>query len=410
MNKEFKEYLNTPPEIVFEWNDAETGAQGWIVINSLRNGAAGGGTRMREGLTREEVLSLAKVMEIKFSVSGPPIGGAKSGINFDPSDPRRKEVLKKWFKAVSPILKNYYGTGGDLNVDEILDVIPLTEDTGLWHPQEGVVNGHFKQASEGEKVKMLGQLRVGCSKKITDYNYIPKGGEQLTVADMITGYGVAESVKHYYDLFAKPNLKGKRTIIQGWGNVAAAAAYYLARMGANIVGIIDAAGGIIEPQGMSFERVEQLYLNKKGNKLHDDAMVPFERANEAIWDAGAEIFIPGAASKLLTRDQVDRMIAKGLEVISCGANVPFIDDGISFGPTAEFTDGQVALIPDFIANCGMARAFAYLMQADANMSDKAIFVDTSDTIKRALAEVRQETSSGKNLSKTALSIALKKLK
>ena len=58
------------PEIVFEWHDTETDATGWIVINSLRNGAAGGGTRMRKGLTREEVISLAKVMEIKFSVCG----------------------------------------------------------------------------------------------------------------------------------------------------------------------------------------------------------------------------------------------------------------------------------------------------------------------------------------------------
>ncbi|MEZ4950258.1 MAG: hypothetical protein R2784_12830 [Saprospiraceae bacterium] len=60
-------------------------------------------------------------MEIKFSVCGPDIGGAKSGINFNPNDPRRDEVLQKWYKAAYPILKNYYGTGGDLNVDELKD-------------------------------------------------------------------------------------------------------------------------------------------------------------------------------------------------------------------------------------------------------------------------------------------------
>src|SRR4051794_18381870 len=111
------------PEIVFEWSDAETGARGWTVINSLRGDAAGGGTRMRAGLDRREVESLAKTMEVKFTVSGPAIGGAKSGIDFDPADPRRDEVLKRWFRAVAPLLKNYYGTGGDLNVDELADVI-----------------------------------------------------------------------------------------------------------------------------------------------------------------------------------------------------------------------------------------------------------------------------------------------
>ncbi len=80
----------------------------------------------------------------------PAIGGAKSGINFDPADPRKSGVLERWYKAVMPLLKNYYGTGGDLNVDEIHDVIPITESYGLWHPQEGIVNGHF-HANEPQK-------------------------------------------------------------------------------------------------------------------------------------------------------------------------------------------------------------------------------------------------------------------
>ena len=98
---------------MFEWNDPETDAKGWVVINSLKGGAAGGGTRMRKGLTKEEVMSLAKVMEIKFSVCGPAIGGAKSGIDFDPRDPRRTEVLERWYKAVFPLLKksNFPGMG-----------------------------------------------------------------------------------------------------------------------------------------------------------------------------------------------------------------------------------------------------------------------------------------------------------
>ena len=55
MEQLLEKYKSRKPEIVFEWHDEETDATGWIVINSLRNGAAGGGTRMRKGLTREEV-------------------------------------------------------------------------------------------------------------------------------------------------------------------------------------------------------------------------------------------------------------------------------------------------------------------------------------------------------------------
>ena len=101
-------YQNKVPEIVFKWKDPETEAEGWAVINSLRGSAAGGGTRMRPGLDMNEVLSLAKTMEVKFTVSGPEIGGAKSGINLDPRDPRKKRVLERWYKAVSPLLKSYW--------------------------------------------------------------------------------------------------------------------------------------------------------------------------------------------------------------------------------------------------------------------------------------------------------------
>ena len=172
MKELLKKYENKQPEIVFNWKDSETEAEGWTVINSLRGGAAGGGTRMRKGLDKYEVTSLAKTMEVKFTVSGPAIGGAKSGINFDPHDPRKKGVLQRWYKAVAPLLKNYYGTGGDLNVDEIHEVIPITEDSGVWHPQEGVFNGHFKP-TEADKINRIGQLRHGVIKVIESDTYSP---------------------------------------------------------------------------------------------------------------------------------------------------------------------------------------------------------------------------------------------
>jgi len=409
MKQSLELYKKTAPEIVFEWNDSKTEAKGWVVINSLRGGAAGGGTRMRKGLTKSEVISLAKVMEIKFTVAGPPIGGAKSGIDFDPRDPRRDEVLARWYQAVIPLLKNYYGTGGDLNVDEIKDVVPLTERLGLWHPQEGVVSGHL-DPTDGAKIKMLGQLRHGCAKIIEDAHYAPISSKiKYAVADMITGYGVSESIVHYYDLFHRRDLRGKRVIIQGWGNVASAAGYYLSQAGAKIVGIIDRAGGVIEPDGMSFEEVTSLFVEKRQNQLASDRLISFEEVNEQIWDVGAEIFVPGAASKLLTRDQIDRLIAAKLEVISCGANVPFVDDAVFFGPTALYTDSTVSLIPDFIANCGMARVFAYFMSEDAQMTDAAIFSDVSQTIRRALQDVQTHESSRLNLSQSAVELALSKL-
>jgi glutamate dehydrogenase/leucine dehydrogenase len=271
-------YENKEAEIVFEWNDSETDAQGWVVINSLRGGAAGGGTRMRVGLDKHEVLSLAKTMEVKFTVSGPAIGGAKSGINFDPNDPRKEGVLKRWYKAVTPLLKNYYGTGGDLNVDEIHEVIPMTRELGVLHPQEGVFNGHFNPTPE-EKDLVIKQLQEGVLLPVENANYTPDTSGKFTVADMITGYGVSEAVNHYYNTYGG-SIKGKRVIIQGWGNVGAAAAYYQAQLGAKVVGIIDRVGGLLKPDGFTFEEIKALFLKKDGNFLNADNMLSFEEVNQ----------------------------------------------------------------------------------------------------------------------------------
>ena len=402
------QFENKTPEIVFEWHDAETDAVGWVVINSLRGGAAGGGTRMRVGLDKREVESLAKTMEIKFTVAGPAIGGAKSGINFDPNDPRKEWVLRRWYKAVSPLLKNYYGTGGDLNVDEIHEVIPMTEDCGVWHPQEGVFNGHF-QPTEPQKINRIGQLRRGVLKELEDSKFSPNVARKYVVADMITGYGVAESVRHYYNIYGG-SLEGKRVIVQGWGNVGSAGAFYLAQSGAKIVGIIDRVGGLINAEGYSYQEIIDLFNNKNGNKLRADKMLSYDDVNAKIWDLKAEIFIPCAGSRMITQDQVDRMKSSGMEVIAAGANVPFADPEIFFGPIADYADVHLSIIPDFISNCGMARVFCYLMKEDhVDMSDEAIFADTSNTIRKALLNSHSKNSSKNHIAKTAFEIALNQL-
>lgn len=404
-------YENKRPEIVFEWKDSETDAEGWIVINSLRGGAAGGGTRMRKGLDRREVESLAKTMEVKFTVAGPPIGGAKSGINFDPADPRKRGVLERWFKAVLPVLKSYYGTGGDMNVDQIHEVIAITEKYGLMHPQEGVMRGHFGLSPFGvqddqQVGKKISNLQQGVIKIVTDKKYVPHDG--LTVSDMITGYGVAESVRHYYAIWGG-DVKGKRAIIQGWGNVASTAAYYLGQMGAKVTAIIDREGGIVSAEGLDFAAITKLFVTKDGNKLKADNLLSPSELAEKAWSVGAEIFIPAAASRLVTQPQIDALVANGLEVIACGANVPFADKEIFFGPIGEYSDNKVSVVPDFISNCGMARVFAYLMSDNAVLTDEAIFSDVSSIIGNALKETHHTHSAKTGIAQAAFSIALNKL-
>jgi hypothetical protein len=78
---------------------------------------------------------------------------------------------------------------------------------------------------------MIGQVALRLRQDRGGFaSYVPDGGEhKYAVADLITGYGVAESVRHFYDLFHHGTAAGKTAIIQGWGNVASAAACYLTK-------------------------------------------------------------------------------------------------------------------------------------------------------------------------------------
>ena len=176
------------------------------------------------------------------------------------------------------------------------------------------------------------------------------------------------------------------------------------------VGIIDRVGGLINEEGFSHNTITELFKFKDGNALASKDLIPFEEINEKIWDLQSEVFLPCAASRLIQRDQVDRMINSGIEVVACGANVPFADKEIFMGPISEYADDHISIIPDFIANCGMARVFAYLMETgEVDMSDSGIFEDTSKTIRNGMLAVHKINPGKTKIAKTGLEIALKKL-
>ena len=103
------------------------------------------------------------------------------------------------------------------------------------------------------------------------------------------------------------------------------------------------------------------------------------------------------------------MIASKVEVFSCGANVPFADPEIFFGPTGLYADEKFSVIPDFIANCGMARVFAYFMESETSLDDKSIFSDISKTIRKGMEKTKNANPSKTKIAQTSFEIALKQL-
>jgi glutamate dehydrogenase (NAD(P)+) len=255
-------------------------------------------------------------------------------------------------------------------------------------------------------------LREGVSLPVTDPLFTPAhhatpgpGPEHLptmTIADLITGWGVAESVLAYYAsqagtpnptggswiLEGHPAFKDRLVLVQGWGNVAATAAYYLCYAGMKIQGILDREYGWVADQGapLDLEACRRLLLMRRGNALNPDSItcLPHHQAAPLFWSQAADVFVPAAASRLVTGEQINSLINKGLNLVACGANVPFADPEIFMGPIARSVDERIAVLPDFVANCGMARVFAYLMQDDPGMQARDIFEDVALTIRQAV--------------------------
>ncbi len=400
----YASYLGAPAELVLEWHDPESPARGWLVINSLRGGAAGGGTRMGVGLGREAVLYLAKVMELKFSVAGPPIGGAKSGLAFDPTDPRKPEVLRRWFRAIRPVLEACYATAGDLNVDEVREVIPACVEVGLLHPQQGVARGHF--GLEGPALaKRLRGMREGLEARVT--GALGLEGADLRVSDLVTGFGVATATLRLYERRGR-SLEGVRVLVEGFGNVGGAAALYLARWGARVVGVVDAASAVVAPDGLAAGEVEELLRARAGNRLPVH-LSPTEatEARERFRSVRAEACVCAAASGTLDREALDRLRAQGVEAIVCGANRPFAAARPGDTELERWADERFAVVADFIANCGAARAFSYQMGRGEPAEARDVFDEVEMTICRALDEaVARAGGASRGLLAAALGAAL----
>jgi glutamate dehydrogenase (NAD(P)+) len=403
----YQSFYERPPAIVVEWHDDQTDAVGWLCIDSLRGGAAGGGTRMRAGGTREEAIFLAKTMGVKFRACGPDIGGGKSVIRFNAGAPIEVKhgVLERWYRHIGPYLKSCYGTGGDVGVDEVSEATAITERVlGLKHVQEGIARGHTWDDKEGPEPK-IARLKHGVEALVT-LKDLPgprttkEGSGAWMIADVVTGLGVAKSIEAYYRL-RNMKLEGQRVIIEGFGAVGAFAGYYLQHMGAMTVSTStrnsDGTIRVVQnPRGID---CRALILAREGTNLpakFDGSQVLDTASGDELLNVPAEIYIPAAASHTTTQTRLAVMRHAGVKVVSCGANNPFaydkdkervkdwVADQLALMREA---DKSFAIIPDFIANCGMARTFHYLMRAGGQTDATSIMNDAGGLIESRVKEL-----------------------
>jgi glutamate dehydrogenase (NAD(P)+) len=363
------------------WHDPVTGRPGFLVIDRLIDGAAGGGLRMRAGCTLEEVGDLARAMSLKEAVAYDPrdrytpFGGAKGGIDCDPYDPHATAVLRRYVEAMRPFLERHWATGEDFGVrqdtlDEVFAQVGLRSsiDAALLRlddPDAG-----------------LARLRAGFA--VDD--------DGIGLGEVIGGYGVAEAALAALErLQLAPH--DTRAVVQGFGSMGGATARYLARAGVRVVGIADRDGLVANEGGLD---VERLLRARDAHGAIDRAALaaPDEQRPGAAWlDLDAELLVPAAMSYAIGAGDAARVRAR---VIVEAANVATV-------PAAEplLAARGIVVVPDFVANLATNAWWWWTLYGDIAPERDAALAKVSVTMRRLVGELLARAAADSVLPRTA---------
>ncbi len=315
-------------------HDPETGIKAFIVVHRLIGGICGGGVRMSSNVTLAEVAQLARTMTYKFAAMGVQVGGAKSGIVYDPRSPNKKEADAAFGRMGMPLLSTVYMIGEDMGTN--------AEDVSIIYNAAGV--NPIEMARKKTKER-------GITLNLPENVELSKlGGESFE--EIITGYGIAEAADEAAHLLSL-DLAGATVAVQGFGTVGSITARNLARRGARVIAVTDIEGTISNNDGLD---VEKLIAAKDQHGTIDRSKLdfPFTKGGGEGWlTAGAQIVVPAAVAGAINEKNVKTVTAK---LILEGANIP-----ITPGAQEVLTKKGTPIIPDFIANAGAAAGFGLVL-------------------------------------------------
>ncbi|WBU90506.1 Glu/Leu/Phe/Val family dehydrogenase [Cellulophaga omnivescoria] len=293
---------------------------GYRVQHNNALGPYKGGLRYHPTVDIDAARALAMWMTWKTSLAGLPYGGAKGGIQLDPSKYSQAELER--------ITRRFTFALGD-NIGPELDIpapdVNTNPQTMAW-----ILDTYMSTKAPSERSK---NMHVVTGK--------PVGAGGSEGRDRATGYGVFLSIKFWAES-KKVSLKDKKYIVQGFGNVGYWTSHFLENEGAILVGVQDASGTIMNENGISVEDLFKHTIEHKG------AIAGFEDAtpilNENFFGINCDICVPAALGNQITANNADSIKAF---LIAEGAN----------GPTdveAEkiLLEKGVAIIPDILCNSG----------------------------------------------------------
>jgi glutamate dehydrogenase (NAD(P)+) len=328
---------------------------------------------MRAGVTLAEVSDLARTMSHKMAVLDIPYGGAKSGIDFDPSSPMAPAVLRAFIDAIKPFIAERYATGADLGTHED-EIIAACQLVGLSHP----LQAGFK--SEGG----AGLNRVKQALALTS--------EGVPITELMAGYGVAECTMEAADVIGL-SLQGARLAMQGFGNVGGAAARYLDRVGIKLVAVADIEGAIIDEQGLDIQHLLSI-RDRLGHIDRSRLRRGVRLAPEVDWlTSEVEIVIPAAIGNAI---RADNQAGIRCRLLVEAANNPLTADA-----EAALEQRGVTVVPDFVANAAAAFLFCGLLENRLQPNLDSVFSETRRQLRTTTRELLERARSERVSSRRA---------
>jgi glutamate dehydrogenase (NAD(P)+) len=350
------------PRLRVIWTDPVTGRKGYAVIDRMVNGLAGGGTRMREGVSLGEVERLARTMSFKNGAFNLPGGGAKGGIDIDPHDPEARGMLSRYVRAMRPLYRSGWGTAEDLGVtQELLSEVFAEQGMGL------TVQAMLDRSGDPDAARR----RVSRGLAISV--------EGVGLADCVGGYGVAAAAAACAE-HKGWDISDMRAVVQGFGSMGGSSARYLARLGARLVGVVDVNGVVTNPDGLDVERLlksrSPLGEIDRSALRRDDRQAP----RETWLDVEADIIVPAAVADVITGENCGQVKAR---MVVEAANIPTTEEAERL-----LHERGVVVIPDYVANGG-ANAWWWwtilgVIEPDAEQSFRHVSEVMRETVKRML--------------------------
>jgi glutamate dehydrogenase/leucine dehydrogenase len=288
---------------------------GYRIHHNSVLGPTKGGLRYDPEVTLGEVSALAMLMSWKCALMGLPYGGAKGGVRCDPRKLSRRELegLTRRYTAEIILLigPDLDIPAPDLGTDEqtmawMMDTYSMTQGRTV----PGVVTGK--------------PLIIGGS----------AGRREATGRGIVyTLYQAARRLGQ--------ELRGRRVVVQGFGNVGSVAARLLWREGGVIAGVSDIKGGIWKPDGIDIRQLEA-HVTEAGGVAGFPGAEPV--SNMDLLSQPCDVLIPAAVGSVIHADNAESIKAT---IIAEGANAPTT-------PEADviLRERGVTVIPDILANAG----------------------------------------------------------